>query len=95
MKPKKLNLEEMWKLYLLLEPVIKDREREEFILDDMVKLFELSEKDILLAVLLLLDDNISIGKSEDLYSLQLFMEGLNENSFYDFVDFIEATQCPK
>ena len=86
---KKLNIHEMWKLYLLLKPALDTLEDASNPLDEAVALFEGSKPEDFLEVLSLLNDNISIDMSaEDV--LTLFIDGLIANDFSEFVVFIEV-----
>ena len=88
MKPKRLNFEEMWKLYKLLAPAIEDREPEKTLLDEVDKLLELSPLGTMVDCLHILYDNKPITDGDE--ALLMFMNGLVENDFYAFIDFIKA-----
>ena len=87
-KPKKLNLSEIWELYILLKPALDDRDTEKDLLDEISKLLELSPSGTLVACLHVLYDNINIVSGED--ALMLFIQGLDKNEFYTFVEYIKV-----
>ena len=58
-KPNRLNLEQMWNLYLLLKPALENRELKSILLDEVEELLLLSKPGTLFAVLSILYDNIS------------------------------------
>jgi hypothetical protein len=88
-KPKKLNLDKMWRLYLLLKPVIDDRNQEEILLDEIDKIIELSTPQALLESIHIMYDN-DIEFCNMIEFSVLFMIALRENGFFDFVNVIRG-----
>lgn len=89
MKSNKLNLEDVWKLYLLLEPSLKDRERKELVEDEIVEVIKLSESKALLECIHILYDNKVEINNVDEFVSAIYI-GLETNKFFEFVDFIRG-----
>lgn len=89
MQPKKLNLQEITRIYLLLKPAIDGREREAYFLDEITKVIDLSAPEALLeCVRILYDNKPEINNVVDFN--EYFATGLLENDFYLFVEFIRG-----
>lgn len=82
-KPKKLNLKEMWELYLLLSPAVNDREPEELAFDEILKIIDLASPQALLASLHIMYDN-SIKFTTPLEFNDLFSRGIVKCGFLEF-----------
>ena len=78
----------MWRLYLLLKPSLEDREREDLILEDILKMWELTKPESLLEILTLLNDNKPITLDETAV-IKLYINGIISNKFYAFVEFVK------
>jgi hypothetical protein len=91
LKPKKLSLSEIWKLYLLLHKGLKDRERCEVFIDEVEQILVSSPPGTLFECLAILYDNKFEDKDvEGKELIILFINGLVTNSFYEFADFVKA-----
>ena len=86
---KKLNLDQIWKVYNLLKPAVENREPEKVILDEIFKIIELSSPENLLECMRIMYDNRVRFESPMEFNI-LFMDGLNRNKFFDFCDFIRG-----
>jgi len=89
MKPKKLNLDKIWKLYLLLKPSIDNRKQESMLLDEVDKIIELASPKVLLECIHLMYDN-KVEFSDMQEFTVLFLRAIDENNFFDFVEFIRG-----
>ena len=87
-KPKKLNLDEMWKLYIILKPALDNRKSEDVLLDEIDKLLELSPSGTRVACLNVMYDNIKVTSGAE--ALALFIQGITKNEFYSFVEYVKA-----
>lgn len=94
MKPKKLNLQEITKVYFLLKPAIDNREREASFMEEVQKIVELSNPRHLLEVMMVMGDNLS-EVTEPLEFTIRFADSLRENGFFDFVEFIRGLDATK
>ena len=84
MKPKKLNLEEMWKVYLFLRHALED--------DEEVNVYSVilnSEPRFLLEALRVLYDN-KVTMDNEYNFIKLFSEGLESNDFSEFVNIVRG-----
>ena len=88
-KPNRLNLEQMWNLYLFLKPALENRELKSILLDEVEELLLLSKPGTLFAVLNVLYDNISRDMS-GMDAIIDLMNGLDNNDFYGFVSIVKA-----
>ena len=88
MKSNKLNLKDMWKLYLLLKPAIAERDRKDTIEDEVLEIIKLSDPKALLEYVHILYDNKVDTKNAGEF-ISLMQEGVIRNRFFEFVDVIE------
>jgi hypothetical protein len=88
MKSNKLNLKDMWRLYLLLKPALENRKREDSFLDEVDVILSLSPDGTLVEGIDILYDNIDKDELSGIQTLSLFILGLKRNKFFEFVDFI-------
>lgn len=86
-KKKKLTLREIHKLYLLLKPCLPEKD-EEYLIDEMEAILDKITPDIFTQSLRLLKKDFS--KKNGLEILTLFMSGLRENGFFEYVHFIRG-----
>jgi hypothetical protein len=91
MKPRKLNLSEIWQLYLLLKPAMAGRELNGLLIDEILSLLELSPEGTLVACLNILYNKVELDRLNPLELGLAFIIGLKENKFFEFVDFIRIT----
>ena len=85
MKPNKLNIHEMWKLYLLLEPSLPEKFENE-IEDEIVSIVIASTPETLLeCVHILYDNKMEVDSAEEF--LLCISKGLMQNMFFVFVEF--------
>ena len=86
----------MWKLYLLLKPAIDNREREDFLLDEIEYLLDNLPDGTLVECLNILYDNIP-SDLMGIQSISMFLQGIQKNDFYLFVDTMKelANGSPK
>lgn len=88
MKPKKLNLREIHSLYRLLEHSLP-REEENYLIDEIDEMLSRIESSALM-------DSFDIlykgnwRKKNDIELLILFIRGLRENDFFNYVTFIQG-----
>ena len=93
-KPNRLNLEQMWNLYLLLKPAFDGREQEPLLIDEVDKLINLSTpKDLLECIHIMYDNNIEFNSVLE-FSI-LFLQSIHENDLFSFVEFIRGINAPK
>jgi len=88
MKSNKLNLKDMWRLYLLLKPAIDKRDRKDTIEDEVLEIIKLSDPKALLECVHILYDNKVDTKNAGEF-ISLMQEGVIRNRFFEFVDVIE------
>lgn len=88
MKSNKLNLKDMWRLYLLLKPAIAERDRKDTIEDEVLEIIKLSDPKALLECVHILYDNKVDTKNAGEF-ISLMQEGVIRNRFFEFVDVIE------
>jgi len=82
-KIKKLNLDEMWKLYNLLKSSVENREPEGLVINELFKIIEKSPPQSLLnSIYLLYGNKIKINSPIEFN--QLFTQGLMQNQFLEF-----------
>jgi len=89
MKSKKLNLQEITKIYHLLKPALDGRELEEVVFDEIDKIIELSSPEALLECLYIIYDN-KVEFSSPAEFVDMLIKGLLDIDFYYFVDFIKV-----
>jgi hypothetical protein len=88
MKPKKLNLEEVHRLYLTLKDGLAGT-REVFLIDEVKKLIlNNSEENFRLSLEILFGKEV-LGLNPGEYAL-LFVRGLKQNSFFAYVEFLNG-----
>lgn len=83
MKPKKLNLSEMWKVYQLLYPAVSTIEMDDSVIDNVLDIIELSTPEALLEVMGIMYDNKARFNNPMEFN-ELFIKGLSENEFFVF-----------
>ena len=88
MKSNKLNLKDMWRLYLLLKPALENRKREDSFLDEVDVILSLSPDGTLVEGIDILYDNKVDTKNAGEF-ISLMQEGVIRNRFFEFVDVIE------
>lgn len=88
MKPKKLNLQEITRIYLLLKSALGDKEEDD-LWDEISKIIRLASPEALLECIYVLYDN-----KPEIHSVlefnNWFAKGLLENEFFAFVNFIRG-----
>ena len=89
MKSKKLNLEEVWKIYLLLRPAIEGRNPEVLVVDEIDKIIELSTPEVLLECIHVMYDN-KVKFNNGLEFELLFANGIIQSKFLEFCEFIRG-----
>lgn len=89
MKPKKLNLQEITKIYLLLEPALIDEQAEETVLERLDKIVDVVAPEALLECIHILYDN-KVRYSNFVEFQALFIAGLHTNEFFLFVGFLRG-----
>jgi len=87
MQPKKLNLKQMWDLYLLVEASLENRDDGFSILDEVHNIIKNCSPGTLLASISIMYDNIPIDISGT-FAVTLMVKGLVKNSFFEFVETI-------
>jgi len=89
MKPKKLNLDEIWNLYLLLKHAVEGREPKETLLDEVLEIIHLAEPQALLASIRIMYDNkIRINSPAEFN--EAFIKGVLKCEFLQFCDVIRG-----
>ena len=89
LRPKRLNLREMWQLHRLLK-MNKDKLKE-YLADELMAILDtVSSEGYGTALLLLYGDKINLAKVSPIDSLILLSDGLNANKFFDFCAIIEG-----
>ena len=85
MKSNKLNLKDMWRLYLLLKPAIAERDRKDTIEDEVLEIIKLSDpKALLECIHILYDNEVNIQHVNEF--VDLVSTGLEKNNFFLFVE---------
>lgn len=88
MKPKKLSLREMWKLYKVLKDGVGNQQ--EYLIDEVLTLMDgISQEDFLLSILLLYP-KINLQRLNAVEFATLFVVGLKRNNFFEFVDLAQG-----
>ena len=83
---RKLNLHEMWRLYLILQPYLPEK-RNEFLVDEMEAVFgKMQWPDLKRSLEILYK---KIPDDNPIVYLLMMIRGLKENNFFVFVDFID------
>jgi hypothetical protein len=89
MKSNKLNLKDMWRLYLLLKPAIAERDRKDTIEDEVLEIIKLSDSKALLeCVHILYDNKVKISNLQEFVSF--IQNGLDRNRFFEFDDIMRG-----
>lgn len=90
MKPKKLNIQEIHKLYLLLRSCLPQKE-EMYLIDEIEKIVGMMEsgETLIQAVEIMYPKN-KINKENPLEILLLFIRGLKQNEFFEYAIFING-----
>jgi hypothetical protein len=87
-KPKKLSLPEMWKLYSLLKPVLREK-KEELAIDEVIFMMEnIDTVSFKSSLKLMYGEKISYLEKTPLEIGQMFSEGIYENKLFEFQDLI-------
>ena len=90
MKPKKLTLREIHKLYLLLRHSLPEKE-ESYLIDEIERMVSMMEGgEVLVRSVQILYPRAKINKNNPLELLLLFIQGLKQNEFFDYVSFING-----
>lgn len=87
-KPKKLNLSEIWQLYLVLKNPINSGEKKKLLIDEIERILDNSPPGTLISSLEIMYNSVEkdISPTE---ALVLFIQGLKNNNFFAFVEFVE------
>ena len=89
MKSNKLNLKDMWRVYLLLKPSFADRERMDTVEDEVLEMIKLSDPKALLECVHILYDNKVDTKNAGEF-VSIIQSGILRNRFFDFVDVVRG-----
>lgn len=85
-KKKKLTLEQIHGLYLLLLPYIPEKE-EKFLIDQVDKMLENMPSEVFISAIEIMYENVKY--ESPIKIAVMFIEGLKQNNFFDYVSFIE------
>lgn len=95
MKPKKLNLHQIHRLYLLLRSCLPHKE-EAYLIDEVEKMVGMMEDgDTLFRAVELMYPKIELDTRNPLEILLLFVQGLKQNEFFEYADFINGMKSGK
>lgn len=90
MKPKKLTLREIHKLYLLLRHSIPEKE-EPYLLNEIEKMVNMMEgEQVLIKAVEILFPKLKVNKDNPFELLLLFIRGLKYNDFFDYASFVKG-----
>lgn len=90
MKPKKLNLHEIHKLYLLLRSCLPQKE-ELYLLDEVDKMVGMMEsEETLIQAIEIMYPKKKISRNNPIELLFLFTQGLRQNEFFEYAIFING-----
>ena len=91
LKPKRLSTKEMWSLYGLLKNGIQGRKEEKYLIDELQKVLNSISVDEYLNSLSLLYGNKVVYKNlSAVVSLNLLVDGLKKNKFFEFCSVIRG-----
>lgn len=88
MKPKKLNLTEIHRLYLVLRHALPDKE-EALLIDEIEKILQRAEPNTMMRCLEIMYSK-KPNKSDPFNLLLLFIKGLQINDFFEYSNFING-----
>lgn len=86
-KPKKLTLQEMWSLYLMLKDSMSDKE---FLIDEVDDMLDKMAPDVFIKSLVIMYPKYDATKFLPVEHLTNFIAGLKSSRLFEFVKFIEA-----
>ena len=86
-KPKKLNLRQIHSLYLLLKPFLPPKE-EKYLIDEVEKIVDRMNDAIFLESLRIMYSKPVKGNPVEL--LFYFIRGMKQNTFFEYVEFIQG-----
>ena len=89
-KKKKLTLREIHEVYLLLEHALPEKE-EAFLIDELDTLLDKAKPGTILRVLKVIYPD-QLKEKSDLSLFVLFVKGLRENNFFEYVNFIKKVK---
>lgn len=84
---KKLTLREIHALYLVLEHALPEKE-EDYLIDQIDSLLSRAKEGTIVRSLEIM--KIKTEKKSDIQLLILFIRGLKENNFFEYVEFIKG-----
>ena len=88
MKPKRLTLPEMWRLYNTLKKGTESKEA--YLVDEVLEMLDKISKEDFLQALLYLYPKIEFVKINPVEMATMFIAGLKKNEFFEFIDVIEG-----
>lgn len=95
MKPKKLNLHQIHKLYLLLRDCLPEKD-EVYLIDEIeVMVSRMRNGTILFRAIEIMYPRLEIEANNPLEILSLFVKGLKQNEFFEYVGFINGIKRGK
>jgi hypothetical protein len=95
MKPKKLNLHEIHRLYLLLRSCLPEKE-EAYLIDEIEKMVGMMENgEVLLRSIEIMYPKVEIDTRNPLEILLLFTDGLKCNDFFEYVSLVREIKRGK
>ena len=86
-KPKKLSLRQIHRLYLLLKPVLPEKE-EAYLIDEAEKLLEKMNDEMFLSAIEIMYQKKIEGNPVEL--LSYFIRGIRQNNFFNYVEFVQG-----
>lgn len=92
MKPKKLNLTEIHRLYLVLKDSLPDKE-EALLIDQIEEIIQRGEPDLMERCTAIMYPKVK--ESDPLSLLLLFIKGLQDNDFFEYAYFINGLKRGK
>jgi len=88
-KPKKLNLDEIWRLYILLESYVDDRVMEKSVIDSSLGIIDsASPQDLLVSLRVMYDNKVEFTTPSEFN--ELFISGIVKNEFLEFCEIIRG-----
>jgi hypothetical protein len=88
LKPKRLNIREMWELYKTLKSGVE--EQQEYLIDEVFNILERVSKEDFLQSLWMLYPKIEFSKHNPVEMATMFVAGLKHNGFFAFVEVIQG-----
>jgi len=88
LKPKRLTLPEMWRLYNTLKKGTESKEA--YLVDEVLEMLDKISKEDFLQALLYLYPKIEFVKINPVEMATMFIAGLKKNEFFEFIDVIEG-----